>query len=779
MVKKSQLPCRGINNANIDVIRYGGIKERGENMSVKRVVGIDFGTSTSVVRVKRYEENGQPMGDRLSVSNVIFDGYDNVPTLVQIPDDAVISPELKVAEADCEFGRFAASEQPGMKTWRNFKTDLESGEEEIRSRARWLTRQFFGYLYRQYRQQSIQLGDNSDEEIVFVSYPAKYGPKEREIIVSAAREAGFRNVRGITEPEAAVKALMVQGEKELREQKLLSAERPAYLLFADMGAGTTDLAVCRYEKGRTEILTTWPDEKTSICFGGKEIDSILCGFVENYLRQNSEVVPSYFTDNFREKYIETIKTWKEITVSRTLKRGKEVAYFEAVKNPFPLLPDFSPMISRRELENTACEYLKNFAVLVNGCLEEAAKGSQSFAGGESVDLVFLTGGHSQWYFIPEILTGKAPRLGEVTMPKIQAEPSRIRISGKPQDTVAVGMAYALLREKVSREEPKNKAVDEQTVLHEDSVIDADAIVKADAQKQPTPPRPLTPRILTKELAEQMFAGVAMIQVPEGFCEIGEDAFNNFMTNSLKGTFRNMFAKNPPRPYSVSLPKGLRHIRKSAFEHCGDLSTVSMPEGLISIGNAAFDSCKDLRNVTIPGSVQSIGIGAFSGCTSLRKIVIPDGIRDIPQRAFYGCANLDQVTIPKSVRKIGDSAFAMCKILNMEIPDGVQEIGASAFSRCTWGMKNVKLPGSVRAIGHSAFNGCSAISTIEIPEGVRKIAWDTFKNCTLLSSVTIPVSVKEIEDSAFLGCKSYMTIKSSPGSCAEAYARKRGFQFERI
>ena len=56
-----------------------------------------------------------------------------------------------------------------------------------------------------------------------------------------------------------------------------------------------------------------------------------------------------------------------------------------MKNPFPLLPDFSPMISRRELENMACEYLKNFAVLVNGCLEEAAKGSQSFAGGESVD----------------------------------------------------------------------------------------------------------------------------------------------------------------------------------------------------------------------------------------------------------------------------------------------------------------------------------------------------------------------------------------------------------
>ena len=752
-------------------------------MSIKRVVGIDFGTSTTVVRVKRYGENDQPLADRLSVSNVIFDGYDNVPTLVQIPDDAVISPDLELAEDDCEFGRFAASEQPGMKTWRNFKTELESGDDKTRSRAQWLTRQFFGYLYRQYRQQSIQLGDNSDEEIVFVSYPAKYGQKEREFMVKVAREAGFCNVRGITEPEAAVKALMVQGEKQLRAQKLLPDEGPAYLLFADMGAGTTDLAVCRYEKGRTEILTTWPDEKTSIYFGGKEIDSILCGYVQDYLRQKPEIVPSYFTDHFQEKYIEAIKTWKEITVSRALKRGKEVAYFEAVKNPFPLLPDFSPVISRGELEHTACEYLKNFAVLVNGCLEEARKEALTFAGGESVDLVLLTGGHSQWYFIPEILTGKAPRLGEIHLPKIQAEPARIRISGKPQDTVAVGMAYGLLQEKVSREESfKNKMAEEQAVIQEDTDMHTDASRHADVMAQTdtrtlVSPPPLTARILTKELASQMFAGETIILVPEGFSEIGEEAFNNFMAATLKGTLRNMFAKNPSRPQSVVLPKGLRHIRKSAFEHCLDLNRISMPEGLLSIGNAAFDSCKELRDITIPGSVQSIGMGAFCNCSNLAKIIIPDGIREIPLSAFKGCTNLREVTIPKSVRKIGDSAFAWCKYLDMEIPDGVQEIGGSAFSNCTYGMKNVKLPGSVRVIGASAFKG-SGLRSIEIPEGVQKIAWDTFQDCKLLASVTIPASVKVIEDRAFLGCP-YMKIKCRTGTYAETYARNHGFQFERI
>ena len=42
-------------------------------MAAKRIIGIDFGTSTSVVRVKRYGEDRTPIGDRLFVNNVLFD----------------------------------------------------------------------------------------------------------------------------------------------------------------------------------------------------------------------------------------------------------------------------------------------------------------------------------------------------------------------------------------------------------------------------------------------------------------------------------------------------------------------------------------------------------------------------------------------------------------------------------------------------------------------------------------------------------------------------------
>ena len=42
-------------------------------MAVERIIGVDFGTSTSVIRVKRYE-NGNPIGEKLETKEVIFGG---------------------------------------------------------------------------------------------------------------------------------------------------------------------------------------------------------------------------------------------------------------------------------------------------------------------------------------------------------------------------------------------------------------------------------------------------------------------------------------------------------------------------------------------------------------------------------------------------------------------------------------------------------------------------------------------------------------------------------
>jgi hypothetical protein len=69
---------------------------------------------------------------------------------------------------------------------------------------------------------------------------------------------------------------------------------------------------------------------------------------------------------------------------------------------------------------------------------------------EQIDLVVLTGGHSQWYFVKEILCGNwmpglegEPDSGSgVNLTKIKQEPFRIVTTPRPQETVARGLAMS-------------------------------------------------------------------------------------------------------------------------------------------------------------------------------------------------------------------------------------------------------------------------------------------------------------------------------------------------
>ena len=87
-------------------------------MAIERIIGIDFGTSTSVIRVKRYQD-GQPVGDPLEVKQVTFDmGSSMVPTLVQ----------KRNSGETVYFGHDASISHKGTKTFANFKVSLESSD---------------------------------------------------------------------------------------------------------------------------------------------------------------------------------------------------------------------------------------------------------------------------------------------------------------------------------------------------------------------------------------------------------------------------------------------------------------------------------------------------------------------------------------------------------------------------------------------------------------------------------------------------------------------------
>jgi molecular chaperone DnaK (HSP70) len=402
-------------------------------MATERIIGIDFGTSTSFVKVKRYID-GKPFGgDRFETKAMVFDGKGSiaVPTVVQ-----------RLGE-QFWFGYEAEVNKPGGTIYSNFKVDLESKDPNARAIAKEMTQKFFKYIYEKYDEQRQYFGEQSDTERTLVSYPAKWNEETRSFMVNAARKAGFLNVRGMDEATAAIGAVMIQEADSLQKKGYLQADVPATILLIDMGAGTTDLAVCRYTAGKTpknEIITTWPEENGNILFGGREIDELLCNTLTELLSQSG--IQEQYINNFAKMRISEIKSWKEYTVSETLNRGGKVescSVLDSIYMIMDITPPQFPIIDRQSFESKAHTYLKQYAELINGCIAHAAATSQNVTGGEIIDLIVLTGGHSQWYFAKDVLTGNLKSLGEVDLPQIRDNESRVLRLARPQETVSLGL----------------------------------------------------------------------------------------------------------------------------------------------------------------------------------------------------------------------------------------------------------------------------------------------------------------------------------------------------
>ena len=148
-------------------------------MAVERLIGVDFGTSTSVIRVKRYE-NGNPLGEKLETKEVIFGGNGAmVPTLVMRKDDDA---------SVCYFGYEAQQKKKRFSNFHSFKMDLESSDPEKQALAKSLTEEFYRYLAKQYKSQSDggHLGSPDDKERTIISYPVKWSEETKTFMLETA-----------------------------------------------------------------------------------------------------------------------------------------------------------------------------------------------------------------------------------------------------------------------------------------------------------------------------------------------------------------------------------------------------------------------------------------------------------------------------------------------------------------------------------------------------------------------------------------------------------------
>ena len=282
------------------------------------------------------------------------------------------------------------------------------------------------------------------------------------------------------------------------------------------------------------------------------------------------------------------------------------------------------------------------------------------------------------------------------------------------------------------------------------------------------------------------SSLTSITIPDSVTSIGDYAF--YECSSL--TSINVGKSNE---VYCSVNGILYNKAKTILLYCPNgKASCSIPNGVTSIGDYAFSACSNLTSITIPDSVTSIGNGAFYYCRSLTSITIPDSVTSIGTYAFSGCSSLTSITIPDSVTSIGYRAFCKCSSLtSITIPDSVTSIGNYAFEECS-SLTSITIPDSVTSIGDWAFEYCSSLTSITIPDSVTSIGVGAFYDCSL-TSITIPDSVTSIGDQAFGYYSSYdyfyhgydrkkdsdFIINGIPGSAAEAYANKNGFEFVAI
>lgn len=405
------------------------------------IVGIDFGTSTTVVKLKNYHAGMNPR----DCQPLTFNGNSTVPTLI-------FEDENKQLFFGYEAESQVLAGTPGT-LYENFKMDL-LGDKTKREKAQKLILEFFKYIYSELNQNRQRLNMFPTVK-TYISYPAKWTSETRSFMKECAVKAGFGvsdNVLGESEPTAAIYSSLLFHSEELQNEKILIKNQPLNVMMIDMGAGTSDIAIFKFKidsnnNPSIDEIITYPTVDNVYLCGGREIDTCLEKHLCDFVQQST--IDNNIPDGINKAIHDSVKPWKERNVSPNLEENKTIGSPGQLLTPLNILRQCNVLrnvkfenIDRKKFELLTETHWKQLHSLISDSIMEAKNKLHNFNGAEDIDLVIMTGGHSQWYGVKDFILGKDfASLSPINFAKIKKQPGRLVQEKHPQETVAHGLVY--------------------------------------------------------------------------------------------------------------------------------------------------------------------------------------------------------------------------------------------------------------------------------------------------------------------------------------------------
>src|SRR5688572_7952340 len=231
-------------------------------MSKGRVIGIDLGTTNSVVSVM---ENGQPVvivnqeGARTTPSVVAF-GKDGERLVGQVAKrQAVTNPENTVFSVKRFMGRKFNEVTEEAKRVPYAVAATPNGDARISARGKQYSPPEISAMVLQKLKQAAEdyLGEKVTDAVITV--PAYFNDSQRQATKDAGQIAGLNVLRIVNEPTAAALAYGLDQKKD------------ETIAVFDLGGGTFDISVLEVGAGVVEVKSTNGDTH----LGGDDFDQLV------------------------------------------------------------------------------------------------------------------------------------------------------------------------------------------------------------------------------------------------------------------------------------------------------------------------------------------------------------------------------------------------------------------------------------------------------------------------------------------------------------------------